>query len=828
MHRIAHILAVSLLCGLTLCVSSLAAQVPLLVKGRVVDADTNTPIIGAILVVAGLRTTSDAAGHFALQVPAGEVTITIEAPGYLSESRTLVLRPSETPPTLEVLLFDAEQFKETVTVGASVAPLAQLPPARVAVTPLQVNSVAGAVDNVFRVIQTLPGVSAADEVGSRLTVRGGSPDQNLTMMDGVEVHNPYRIFGLFSAFNPATVESFELAAGGFGPKYGDRLSSLLTVENRPGTETQRLAGSAAIALTDGNVVLEGKLPGVKTGSWLLTGRRTYYDLLIGRIIGQRLPSFADVQSIVSWLPRQGQRVSFTAIRSREHTDANFDDTKTDESISVKTGASNDLASLAFFTSAGTRGASKTIVSWYRNNEQLNVTGRFANEARRSNAPENRSFANVTFARDVVLRDIAVREEFDFALSDRHGVEAGGDLHVLDTGWAWRIAGDRNPSAANGSSMEGGAGLPSLLDSKRPARRASFWLADRWVATSRLTVQPGLRLDWNNISRETILSPRLSAAYDLGGGWRARGASGLYTQSPGYEKQLQGDYFVDLSDGNGVTLRSERSWHAIAGVEKDLGPSAMARVEGYYKGFSRMIVGRVETDIDRAVRLAPYAFPAELASDVPTTPIITSTPENTASGRSYGFDAFVTKTARHDSRFMGWASYSWGRSTWNAYGRHYPFDYDRRHSLSAVSSYQLSRLIGVAATLRLATGFPFTPVTALRVASTERTVNGTTELVPERDVSGLLVYMTDLGGVENLNSARLPLFSRLDVRATFSPRWQGGRWQLYVEVINATNRKNAGSLEPKLDYNPEGDRPSLSYVRDRGIPLLPTFGMRLRF
>ena len=134
-------------------------------------------------------------------------------------------------------------------------------PSTIEVSPLEVRSVAGAGENIYHVLQTLPGVAAVNDFDSRLSVRGGGPDQNLTMMDGVEIHNPYRLFGLTSAFNPETVESFELTAGGFNAKYGDRLSSILVIENRAGTEQQRLAGSANLAFTDANIVTEGKLPG---------------------------------------------------------------------------------------------------------------------------------------------------------------------------------------------------------------------------------------------------------------------------------------------------------------------------------------------------------------------------------------------------------------------------------------------------------------------------------------------------------------------------------------------------------------------------------------
>ena len=107
------------------------------------------------------------------------------------------------------------------------------------------KSVAGAGENIYRVLQTLPGVAAVNDFDSRLSVRGGGPDQNLTMMDGVEIHNPYRLFGLTSAFNPETVANFELITGGFNAQYGDRLSSILIVDNRPGSTATPIGGTAA-------------------------------------------------------------------------------------------------------------------------------------------------------------------------------------------------------------------------------------------------------------------------------------------------------------------------------------------------------------------------------------------------------------------------------------------------------------------------------------------------------------------------------------------------------------------------------------------------------
>ena len=92
----------------------------------------------------------------------------------------------------------------------------------------------------------------------------------------------------------------------------------------------------------------------------------------------------------------------------------------------------------------------------------------------------------------------------------------------------------------------------------------------------------------------------------------------------------------------------------------------------------------------------------------------------------------------------------------------------------------------------------------------------------------VIYTVDAGGVDNLNTARLPVFARVDVRTTFRPGGGSGRWELYVDVINVLNRKNAGAIRAQLEYDPTSDRPRLVETRGAAIPLLPSFGMRVRF
>jgi hypothetical protein len=209
----------------------------------------------------------------------------------------------------------------------------------------------------------------------------------------------------------------------------------------------------------------------------------------------------------------------------------------------------------------------------------------------------------------------------------------------------------------------------------------------------------------------------------------------------------------------------------------------------------------------------------------------SDPVNGADGTAYGFDVYVAhQPSSASERFSGWGSYTWGRADINSYGRRYPFDYDRRHALSLVSTYRVARWLELAGSARVASGFPYDPVLGLVVAASpvNDEAGNLVKYVPEVDANGLYVWTTTKGGVENLNTGTLPLFARVDVRATFKPSWFSSRWQFYVEVINVLNRENAGTLSPVLSYDPASDQPAVAYERQGSFPLLPSLGIRCRF
>ena len=793
-----------------------AAQDTTTVTGTVINGATALPIPDVRIESEQEAVTTGPDGRFAVVLREGETTLRFRANGY--QERILPVEGAD----LEVRLFP-NTFAETVEVVAESIP--QQRPSSNPIPSEDIFQVAGSIDNVFRTLDTLPGVASTDDIGSRLAVRGGTPDQNLTVMDGVEIHNPYRLFGITSAFNPETVENFQLAAGGFGVAYGDRLSSLLIVDNRPGSRD--FQGATALSITDGNVVLEGTTPIWDNGTWLFSARRTYYDLLLNAPDGQNFPSFADLQLQAGWQFGPGHRLTLMGLHSVEDADIDIDVGRSGETLAFGSDVSNDLASARFNAVLGSRGTSTTIVSWYRNRELFGVDGTIRVDAKRSNAPDDDvafGLATIAFDRLISVRDISARQEFTIQASPEHLVSAGLELHRLNTGVGFTITGDRNESEANGSSIFGGSGLPDELESSLEGTRGGLWIQDTYAPSSRVSVEPGLRVDWSTVNGRVTLSPRVAASYALGGGARVRAAVGLYTQSPGYEKLIQSDYFIDLSAARELKLLHERATHLVVGVEQDLGADVTARVEGYYKRFADLLIGRLETEAERLDRISQYDFPQNLEDSIPTAPLITSNPTNAGGGYAYGFD-FYLKHANRAAPLTGWLSYAWGRANRESYGRRYSFEYDRRHAFNAVGRYRLTSRWDLAATARIASGFPYTAPVGLRVSAVEDQ-RGT--LVPGTDLDGNLIYTVDYGSVENLNSGRLPYYARVDLRAMYQPGGATGRWSFYIEVINLLGRDNPVELEPQLEHDPGSNMPRLFEVAEQGFPRIPTFGFRLRF
>lgn len=786
-------------------------------------------------------------GLIAQDGPGGRVLV-VKNPRVRIESKPLtpqipVVRSSPPPRTTDAIV-EVPRFMETVDVTGSQPAEIGVGASAFAVQPMDVRSFAGGFDNVFRSLQALPGVVGTDELGSRIAVRGGAPDQNLTILDGVEIYNPYRLHvpsedlgmsGIASAFNVDTLDSVELSAGAFDVRHGDRLSSLLSIRTRAGSSAEAIQGSAFASLTDANVTLEGQLPRRATGSWFVSARRTHLDLVADRVVAGGLPSFHDVNAKVSWQPRAGQHVSFLGSAGAERLRPG-DRATADDEVHAAT-SRNYLFALTLEATMGNRWSTRTVASAYRLADSLSAFERSFSNSRGANTEASIATGGLVefqLARDVEVRDLAVRQEFAFRPSERHALDLGVDAHWLDTRWAWTITGDRSQLQANGTSVRLGASLPSTLDSSRDSRRLGAWLQDRFQVTPRVAIQPGVRLDHSSLTGQTTLSPRLGAAWDVDSTLRLTAAFRLHAQSPGYEKLLQSDYFVDLGSRESARLTAERAIHAVAGLQRAFSRGLTARVDTYYRRFSDLIVGRLETEEERLARLAVSDIPMALIGSVPTRAEITSSPVNAGRGHAYGVEVQLAHDAGAASPLTASGSYAFGRANRTVYGVTHPFDYDRRHSTTMVANWKITPRMDLTATGRWASGFPRTAVRGVRVAlepdASDADGDGNRdERVPQRDSFGNPFYQPDRGDLLNLNAARLPHFARVDLRLTYRPTWSRERWAFYLDVVNVLNRKNVVLIDNALVFDPRSDRPGIiELAEDSGIPFFPSFGIRFWF
>jgi hypothetical protein len=696
---------------------------------------------------------------------------------------------------------------------------------------------AGTLDNPLRAVQTLPGVGSAWAFDSRLAVRGGAPNENLFLVDGVENHSPYRVFGLASGLVPGTLASIEMRTGAFDARYGDRLSSVVLVNNREGRRSSRVGGSGGVGLLGADLLLEGALPTVSAGSYLVAARYSFYDLVASSLLEGRMPQDLDVHAKFSVATRPGHRLSVFGALGDERMDSRVSDDPF-EDYNLRTSSRTAVVSTRLDSTFGARATLSSAVSYSAVRDRFDYRGAVKSDARGVANPSfayDGSIVDVMYGRAVDVQDWAVRQELTVLPSSRHALDAGFEAHALATRWRWAVDGERSQDVSSRMMpwpyAMPAANLPPRLDSRLDYPRVAAWVQYRPVVDRWLAPQMGLRIDHSGLTRATEVSPRASATAWLDPAMRLTAAVGVYRQSPGYEKQFQSDYFVDLSQRD--RLHSERALHARVGFERTLSGGVTVRAEAYRKWYTNLLVGRLETESERAARLAQYDF-GPLQSEVPSALRLTTVPSNEGQGDARGYELQIEKTPRGgDPRLTARASYAYGVANRVLFGRALPFEYDRRHVVNLAASYEVRRSVTLSGAVSLASGLPYTAPVGVRVAARagkgDRDGDGNRqELVPARNSAGDLIYELDFGDLANVNRARLPAYARVDARVTFSLGGQAGRRSVYVDVINLLGRDNPGLILYRVEQSPFGYAPVIASEPRYSLPFLPSAGLRFRF
>ena len=357
--------------------SSLASAQTGSVSGKVTDGNGPVPSVNIIVLNTGYGTITDKGGEYSLKgIPRGEQTIKFSSVGYKTEERAVTIIPAKTIVIDITLKETVIEVGEVNVTGMKRQEQRDTRTSLIDLSPRSAKILPGAGEDVMRTLQSLPGVLAPNDFSSQLIVRGSGPDQNLIIMDDVEIFNPYRLYGVISMFNPDAVDNVNLITGGFPARYGDRLSAVLDVTNKEGNDNKALSGSLNASIIDANLVLEGKNPFSLKGSWMLNSRRTYYDLIIepfvknAGLVDQNVsfPNFYDFQTKIAIGPYNGNKFLINGIYSRDGVDiVSAKKRKTADSIGVSNITLNNVASIAWHYSPGTRFLNKVVGSYYTNN-----------------------------------------------------------------------------------------------------------------------------------------------------------------------------------------------------------------------------------------------------------------------------------------------------------------------------------------------------------------------------------------------------------------------------------------------------------------------------
>jgi hypothetical protein len=263
---------------LLICLSNaLQSQEECLISGYIINEVSGDKLEAANIfdINSQQGTVSDSEGFFSLSLRCEKHTLRVSFIGY--ESQDIILDANDnTPITIELSpSVPLSQVEITAEAESNVVEESQVSTVEIPIEQIKKLPAFLGETDVIKALQLLPGVQSGGEGQSGLYVRGGSPDQNLILLDGTPLYNVSHLFGFFSVFNSDVIEDVKLIKAGYPARYGGRLSSVLDIKMKDG-DMNKFHGSGSIGIIASSLTLEGPIIKDKT-SFVISGRRTYID-----------------------------------------------------------------------------------------------------------------------------------------------------------------------------------------------------------------------------------------------------------------------------------------------------------------------------------------------------------------------------------------------------------------------------------------------------------------------------------------------------------------------------------------------------------------------
>ena len=248
------------------------------ISGFIYDSKSGESLPGANIFLENTNygTTSDLDGYFIiLDIPIELYNLKIQYLGYQDVNKKISLEKNLQLEKIE-LIPQSLELEEISISDSKIERQGEFQTSRIKLNSLQLKRIPQVAESdLFRSLQSLPGVLTQTDFSTGLVIRGGNTDQNLILLDGITVYNPSHVGGVFSNFILDAIKEVDLQKGGFNAEYGGRLSAVLKVTSREGN-SKKFTGSTSLSALSAQTLLEGP---IKNGAWIFAGRRTYFDQL---------------------------------------------------------------------------------------------------------------------------------------------------------------------------------------------------------------------------------------------------------------------------------------------------------------------------------------------------------------------------------------------------------------------------------------------------------------------------------------------------------------------------------------------------------------------
>jgi hypothetical protein len=748
-----------------------AAQRAGVLAGRVVSAATREPVSGASVRVlpAGAGAVSDSTGSFVVrEVPLGIVRVEIRRLGYAPQVRTDVVIGSARSTELLVELVPVPTTLANVSVRPAwfSAPAPSLAVSTQGFGAEEVRRAPGVQEDVVRAVSVLPGVGVTSAGRNDLVVRGGAPFENLFVVDGIEVPNINHFGtqgssgGPLSLINIAFVADASLSAGGFGVRYGDRTASVTSIRLREGAR-DRFTGEANLSATGYGLIAEGPL-GTRS-SVMVGARRSYLDLIFKAAGLGFIPAYTDLTAKSVWRPTSRDQLSILFIGAQGTVTFNNDtDENRFENSRVVAPQQDQYFSGLTWQRTLSRGLVTTSLG--RTYTQYRTTQSDSGSAQ--TAPAVLFRANTTEGDATLRSDLQWRSardiEWEGGVALRHASRLRYDVTL--------------PGAFRRD--ETFREFPLTVDTAFTATRGAGYVQGTWSLHPSVRATAGARTDWYGFLDNSLrVSPRASVQYTMAEGTTAAASVGRYWQAPQFI-WLVGDA------SNGQQLRPFSADQVVLGLTRILRADTKLQVELFGKRYAHYPVRRFRP---QAV-LQPAGFD-DITNDIPfgLEPLASS-----GTGTVMGAELLVQKKLS-EVPVYGLFTLSANRTRFTAIdgiARRGVFDVPV--VANALLGWRPNARWELSGRVRASSGRPITP------------------FITSGAQTGSLDFTRYADG------GRLPTFGTLDVRV--DRRWAFRRSQLvaYVDVQNATARRNVSQLAWNARLRATEQQESLGVLPSIGI------------